>query len=119
MSYRGAKRVVGPAVVAESLPRILVVRSSERREHDSSGVYAAIDAQDGEVLAGHFSSNDQFGWGDLGGTLSRDWHHEAYLAKYPNGFVLEWCERGSEEHREIERLNRLFVEQQERGDLKS
>lgn len=115
MRFFAERRVVNPAGADESkLPVILVCQMSNR---DSFGaVYGSIDAQDGEVLAQHFSSSDSFGWRDNGGTPSCDWKHEFYRAKYPNGFVLAWAELGSPEFLAALALNKKRFPEEETSE---
>lgn len=54
----------------------------------------AIDARDGETMASHFCSNEDWAKSDLGINMSRDHNsndrHEAYSHKYPDGYVTFW-----------------------------
>lgn len=45
-------------------------------------------AEDGEVLAGHVSSDVTFLHHDMG--LTSDWKHTAYQAHYPDGYEVVW-----------------------------
>ena len=45
-------------------------------------------AENGEVLASHLSSDEDFSKHDMG--LTSDWKHDKYMAHYPDGYELEW-----------------------------
>lgn len=47
-------------------------------------------AEDGEVVAVHFSSNESWAKHDIG--LTSNWKHEYYKAKYPEGYELVWLD---------------------------
>jgi len=56
-----------------------------------SDVIGMAMAEDGHVLAGHFSSSEGFLKHDLG--LTSDWKHTNYKAHYPDGYELEWVDK--------------------------
>ena len=104
------RRVVGAAPGNDDGAGLPVIVISVNSGRDAIGaVYAAIDAQDGEVLAGHFSTNDRWAWFDLGGSPESRRKHDIYCRKYPSGFVLEWAYYGSAERERVLALNRAYV----------
>lgn len=53
-------------------------------------VTAYAMAEDGEVIAGHVSTNADFAKFDMGLTSNRK--HDTYKACYPDGYELEWID---------------------------
>jgi hypothetical protein len=47
-------------------------------------------AEDGECIAGHISSSVEWSRHDMGLTSTKK--HDAYRAKYPGGYELEWID---------------------------
>jgi hypothetical protein len=47
-------------------------------------------AEDGNVLAGHASSNEYWARHDIG--INSDWKHEKYKEHFPDGFELIWLD---------------------------
>jgi hypothetical protein len=45
-------------------------------------------SEDGEVLAGHVCSHENFAPHDLG--VTSNWKHEEYIKKYPDGFRITY-----------------------------
>ena len=46
--------------------------------------------EDGEVLAGHLSSNRTWAMHDIG--ITSDWKHDLYQEHCPDGYELEWID---------------------------
>lgn len=47
-------------------------------------------AEDGAILADHWSSNSYWAQHDLG--VTSDWKHDLYKAHYPDGYEVVWVE---------------------------
>lgn len=47
-------------------------------------------AEDGEGLASHLSSGEGYARHDMG--ITGTWKHDAYAAKYPDGYDLVWVD---------------------------
>lgn len=47
-------------------------------------------AEDGTVVAGHGSSNEDWVRHDMGVAYGSTWKHDLYEAKYPDGYKLEY-----------------------------
>lgn len=47
-------------------------------------------SEDGEVLAGHASSNGDWGAHDIG--VRSAWKHDLYRERYPGGFAVIWVD---------------------------
>ncbi len=47
-------------------------------------------AEDGTVLAGHYSSSEWWARHDIG--IGSEWKHDKYKAHYPDGYELVWEE---------------------------
>lgn len=65
-------------------------RSSQWGPEDVIGIALA---EDGHVLASHYSSSVSYLKHDLG--LTSDWKHEQYRGHYPDGYELEWVDDAS------------------------
>jgi hypothetical protein len=48
-------------------------------------------AEDGNVLAGHTSSNEYWAQHDIG--INSDWKHEKYKEHFPDGYELIWLDK--------------------------
>jgi hypothetical protein len=57
------------------------------------GSVAAL-AEDGEGIAGHFSSNESWAKHDIG--INSTWKHEIYQKKYPEGYELIWIDSNND-----------------------
>lgn len=69
------------------MPKIyLFVNSGKGTDMQS----ASALSEDGEFLAGHLSSCEEWAKHDMG--LNSDWKHGLYVARYPDGFELEWVD---------------------------
>jgi hypothetical protein len=55
------------------------------------GISVQALADTGEVLAGHFSSNEGWGKHDIG--IGSDRKHDLYDKAFPEGWEIEWVER--------------------------
>lgn len=62
-----------------------------------SGVEGITLSADGDVVAGHFSSNSTWARHDLGADGRSDWKHDLYDKKYGAGnWEIEWVENPDE-----------------------
>jgi hypothetical protein len=52
-------------------------------------------ADDGNVLAGHASSNEYWAQHDIG--INSDWKHNLYKEHFPNGYELVWLDNPMED----------------------
>lgn len=59
--------------------------------HPLFGVNSVAICEDGNVLAGHISSNVSWAKHDMG-VVGSEWKHEHYKAHCPDGFSLEWVD---------------------------
>lgn len=74
------------------------------------GVNVEALAEDGDHLAGHFSSDEGWAKHDIG--IGSEWKHDRYKAKYPDGYELVWVENFDHEG-----LQKAFKLNQEKGKL--
>jgi hypothetical protein len=62
-----------------------------------SGVEGLTISADGDVIAGHFSSNSTWARHDMGADGRSDWKHDIYDKKYGAGnWEIEWVENPDE-----------------------
>lgn len=69
------------------MPKIYVFPVHANPKGDCA--YIAV-AEDGEEVAGHVSSSEDWGKADMGVTNPKGYKHEEYRKKYPNGYELEY-----------------------------
>lgn len=51
----------------------------------------AVAADDGTLVASHISSHEAWAQHDIG--VTSEWKHDAYKARYPDGYEIEWVPR--------------------------
>jgi len=71
-----------------NLIRCFCVKAPVSTFNSGSDVIGVAIDEEGETLANHYSSNEEFSKHDMG--FTSDWKHDIYLRRYPEGFRVEW-----------------------------